>query len=329
MPIVPIDGFEALKKAAEANAVDTFSLHLSAADEAAWRQLIESDLLRRVVALASSSSLASEALPRSVFEALAKCPALTNLQQLAFGPAMAADGLAALANSPHLSGLIALHLRDVPIELKSALTLLRAFREQLTWLRLERLHLGPDLTQAFSDPWPLLESLQLVATPLGDEGADNLARATMPALTELDLSAASITTAGSARLAASPILDRVESLTLSRNEIGAQGSKALAESPHTRKLKHVRFAGCGIKDDGARAIAASGWKLETLDVSKCFLFNGAALASADFLGALKSFNIDGNSSVFQDRRSVQALLDSNLPRHFKDDIRDLLEQETG
>ncbi|MFK8001602.1 MAG: hypothetical protein AB8H86_18550 [Polyangiales bacterium] len=328
MPIVPIDGFEALRKAAATNATDTFSLHLSAADEAPWRALIESDVLPRVVALASSGNSASgEPLPRELFESLAKCPGLSNLQQLAFGPAVNADALAAFAESPHLSSLIALHLRQVPVKLESVLALLGAFRGQLTWLRLEGLKLSPALTRAFTAAWPLLESLQLVAIPLGDEGAETLAGASMPALTDLDLSAASITASGAVQLAGTSFLDKVESLTMSRNPIGPQGAQAIAKSPHTRRLKHAWFAGCRVKDEGARAIASSGWKLETLDVSGCFLFNGAALASADFLGELTAFNIADNCSVFQDPRSIQALLDSKLAQQFKDDIRSLREAE--
>ena len=140
-------------------------------------------------------------------------------------------------------------------------------------------------------------------------------------------STGSITHFGAKSLADASLLDHVDDLTLAGNPIGPAGIEALATSAHARRLRHLRVCGCAIRDAGATAIGHSGWTLETLDIAKCGLFNCAALAGADFLGALTWFNIDDNPSLFQDRRSVEALVETDLAQSFKDDLRYAFERE--
>jgi uncharacterized protein (TIGR02996 family) len=56
-------------------------------------------------------------------------------------------------------------------------------------------------------------------------------------------------------LAASPLLDRLSSLSLRDNPIGDEGVRALVSSTHLRKLRWLDLERCGIGRDGAETLA--------------------------------------------------------------------------
>ncbi len=56
-------------------------------------------------------------------------------------------------------------------------------------------------------------------------------------------------------LAASPLLDRLSSLSLGDNPIGDEGVRALVSSTHLSKLRWLNLERCGIGRDGAEALA--------------------------------------------------------------------------
>jgi uncharacterized protein (TIGR02996 family) len=68
-----------------------------------------------------------------------------------------------------------------------------------------------------------------------------------------------------ARIAATPLLERLSSLALSNNPIGDEGVRALVSSPHLGRLRWLALGRCDIGPDGAEALAeAAGRRLPEL-----------------------------------------------------------------
>src|SRR5262249_16640721 len=106
------------------------------------------DFLRRAERLFLLAPLRRLALrdPAYLVEKLAACPPLAHLEQLNLGVWLHAPEAAALARSPHLTGLRTLELFYC--------------------------HLGAEAVEALvAGPWPALRRLELPGNPLGNDGA--------------------------------------------------------------------------------------------------------------------------------------------------------------
>ena len=160
------------------------------------------------------------------------------------------DGVQALAESPHLAGLLALDISGNDVNNAGV----RAVVES-RWLT--RLH-----------------SFRVFANDVGDAGAESLAGSALlgrmlarnPAL---DLRQNSIGPAGAAALAKSVRLRAAAHLDLSGNDLGDSGLRCLTQSPHLMRLRTLAVRHNSIGDDGAVALADSPLmaRLDFLDVS--------------------------------------------------------------
>jgi uncharacterized protein (TIGR02996 family) len=177
---------------------------------------------------------------------LARAPALAALETLYVwqqdGPKDAVfgdEGLAALAQSPHLGNLRCLWLYMQKIGHAGARAL--SATRHLTNLRKLSLgfcRIGAEGACALANgPWPEL-ALQLDHCDLGDDAAEALAEA--PALVALDLSSNRIGDAGAKALSRAPGLKGLVALDVGENSIGDEGARALGESTALPKLQRLR-----------------------------------------------------------------------------------------
>ncbi|MCA9614615.1 MAG: hypothetical protein KC586_17785 [Myxococcales bacterium] len=322
---MPLEGIEALRAWAAIHPTLTFSMGFAPSGGEPWRELTESGLLTRVRALGFTKS----PTPATALEHLAATPELRHVAQLTLTHlSMDEAGFAALAESPHLEGLVALQLVSVVTPVVGLKRLFSARGGQLTWLKVEHSGLDASVLEGFAAP--SLVSLQLPRNPLGDDGARALTLATLSALTDLDLSSTQLGDAGLLALADSTVLDRVVELGLRRNTFGPAGVEALCASPHTRAVRRFHAGHTPLRDAGVAATVLSGWKLTHLDLHQCGLFGAASkLAQADFLPQLERPDVGGNTSFFQDTAGLRALLASSLPTVMKDGLRYEFESENG
>lgn len=85
------------------------------------------------------------------------------------------------------------------------------------------------------------------------------------------------------QLAASSVLEGVESLTLNHNPLGDEGARALASSPHLGKLRTLALQSCQIGPEGIEALMCAPWiaQLERLELSMNRIEDRGARAIAD------------------------------------------------
>jgi uncharacterized protein (TIGR02996 family) len=167
--------------------------------------------------------------------ALARSSTLVNLTVLALNDndTITCDGVRELAASPFYAGLRRLDLSGNAVAASgaAALTTPAAF--------------------------PHLHTLRLRGNPLGDEGAEHLARSPLLARVvaksrALDLRDAEIGVAGAMALAGSPALAQCATLDVSGNEFGEAGFARFVTAPSG--LRTVRFARNRITDAGLSAV---------------------------------------------------------------------------
>jgi uncharacterized protein (TIGR02996 family) len=149
---------------------------------------------------------------------LAACPHLARAYSLDLlarrvGDAIGDAGAEVLAGSPHLSGVVELHLGSNDLGPRSARALARSP------------HLGG------------LKLLDFSRNAIGDAGLRALARSrSFPSLSTLRLLGCKVGDGGIAALANSPHFPRLARLDLSHNRIGEAGIDALARSPYLKEL---------------------------------------------------------------------------------------------
>jgi uncharacterized protein (TIGR02996 family) len=226
-------------------------------------------------------------------------PRLTNLNLNAVLPAQAA---LALAQSPHVAQLTALHLGGA--EAGDALAVALAESPRLAALKvLDLSHdkLGPAGAQALAEVLALagLAELRLDNNKLRDTGAKALADSPhLKALTTLDLARNGIGGPGLQALVGSPNLARLTTLILSGNFIGFATVEALAHSPHLGRLTRLELGEASLGADSARALAASPnlARLRTLYLKGNRLGDAGvqALAGSPHLARLRALNLDDN-----------------------------------
>lgn len=200
--------------------------------------------------------------------ALADSPHVANLETLLLaGCCFSPDGLARLAESKHLRKVRRLdlsynqfHTADFRVFVDSPL--LRG----LELLELQGTQIGPAGVAALAAS-PNAENLKLLdlcgsryeAPPLlDDEAARKLARSKhLARLEHLFLRQNEIGRVGASTLAKSKHLTSLRTLSLSLNPIGDHGAHALASSPHLKHLTALDLRNCQITSDGASAFLAS------------------------------------------------------------------------
>jgi uncharacterized protein (TIGR02996 family) len=236
---------------------------------------------------------------------LARLPCLARLRALALYQ-LAPGDLAALASSPHLTGLTLLNLGGnwqlTPDDVQSLGS--SPYMGRLDTLVINNIHgFGPPLVRALAEaPPPALRSLDLGCCDLGEEEAAALAGSTpLATLAELKLAYNALGPLGAWALAASPRLAGLTALDLSANKIGTTGARALAGSPHLAGLTSLTLIRNGIGDEGARALASSPSlaRLERLFLAENALTDEGARALADspHLGALAWLNLGAGNSI--------------------------------
>jgi uncharacterized protein (TIGR02996 family) len=179
-------------------------------------------------------------------QALADSPVFGTLRSLQIGgngqvsgnSRLGLPGLRALANSPHLTGLIRLDVSN----------------NNLSDAALRALLDGPNARR--------LSRLDLHTNRLGDAGTavlvESLVFTKMAELDrKIDLRRVEMGPAGARALAASQALRAVEELNLDGNHLGDAGLAALAASDNLPRLRALSLRENRIGDDGARALARS------------------------------------------------------------------------
>lgn len=235
----------------------------------------------------------------AALHALADCEALSGLRHLKVESTsrlrsqFTADGLAALAASPHLRQLDHLHLEHCQINDEAAAVLFAT--PNLAGLRRLDLRfnaIGPDGVRALRDlPAAGLAYLCLTGNRLGDEGAAHVARASR--------------------------LTALRELFLPTNMIGQAGAEALAAADHLRGLEWLLLANNAIPDAGAEALAGSPnlGGLRGLDVSNNLIGDVGLLAfgRSRALGRLTAFSSSGNPARAVLARAVEERYKTQAP----------------
>ena len=223
---------------------------------------------------------------------LAEAPALAGITHLVLDDCSIGDqGVTALACSPYLGSLTALHLGQYEYDRRSrpvgnafnpgSLRVLLAspHLRRLTFLDLSGAYLDAVGANIVAEAECLagVDGLNLRDTALGPEAATALAASgVLRQLRRLDLSANGLTDAGAIALAGSPVLEGVTHLDLSLTALTDAGVRALAGSPHLTQLQALVLSENPIGDEGAAALAESphlpnlreisidGWRLSWL-----------------------------------------------------------------
>jgi uncharacterized protein (TIGR02996 family) len=204
--------------------------------------------------------LTCNTLPQWRMRELGDLPALARLAGLNLSSlAVGTPALVPLTESPHLSGLRSLQLRDNHLSANPVPALPPASQAHLTALDLGGNYLRPAGTEALARSGWLrnLISLDLSNNALGIEGVRVLVSQPMLRLTSLQLVGNGIGTEGAEILADSPSLPQLMSLDLSSNGIDAKGAKAMAGSPHLARVAFLNLGNNRLGDAGARALLDS------------------------------------------------------------------------
>src|SRR5262249_7003832 len=146
---------------------------------------------------------------------------------------------------------------------------------------------------AASDALPLLRSLRLDWSALGEEGAAALAGWRTDGLRRLYLSACELGDEGLKALARARHLTHLIELDLEENEIEGEGLADLAASGILATVRELSLGENQIDTDGFANLAKAAMpRLVHLVITQNFLGPGgaAALASAEWLGGLRELN---------------------------------------
>jgi uncharacterized protein (TIGR02996 family) len=272
----------------------------------ASRQLFATEPLRTLVLIGDAKPTireiaAAPELARLTSLVLKGGHRLTSKRTWALGD----EGFAALATSPHLTGLGSLELGFNGIGPDGARALAgAAFLPRLTELIVRENALGAAGLAALARPPRLarLHRLWLDDCAPGDEGAAALAVAGMSALESLRVSADApgprLGAQGAMALAGANGLPALRRLDLTGNHLGDSGAIAIARSAHLPRLTDLVLAGNLVGDAGASAFAAATERggLLTLDLSQNQIgaAGASALAASRELASLRSLDLCGN-----------------------------------
>jgi Ran GTPase-activating protein (RanGAP) involved in mRNA processing and transport len=136
-----------------------------------------------------------------------------------------------------------------------------------------------------------IRALQLSGIAAGPDGAQQLATATLPKLSSLDLNHAGIGDAGAAAIAG--MKSKLVALYLSDNKITTKGAVALGNAAAMKELRYLTLDRNPIGDAGLAAIVETMRKLERVWFEKCEL-GAAAVGALAKLPQLREVQLRGN-----------------------------------
>ncbi len=217
------------------------------------------------------------------YAVLATAPNLASLRELSLNGYVGVEGLAHLARSQYLTGLLSLQLQGTSLGDAGMQVLAGAPWRSMQKLDLSRNGLGDGGMRALAE-WPGLASVEvlkllhnsigpeglaaLVASPhlgrlgkidlsnnpIGREGVTAIVAASLPRLRDLDLWRCQIGDAGAHLIAGSPASSRLTKLTLSYNDLTDAGAQALLESPHLGAITRLEVLGNPFSDPVKEAL---------------------------------------------------------------------------
>jgi Ran GTPase-activating protein (RanGAP) involved in mRNA processing and transport len=249
------EGIRILSERTEWRKVEQLSLAYNDLDEAAVGTLssIAFPALRRLC-------LSTTRLTPPALLPLLAAPWISKLErlELLWNSSLGDRGIEALASSPGLANLRHLEVTGCGI----------------TAERVRALASSPHLGR--------LETLDLGNNTFGQAGWTALAEATgLPALTSLALGRTNPTAVGLARLARSPLAERLRRLELPANQLDGAALQTVVSS-RLAGLKDLRLDWNPIGDEGARALARAPFRgLVRLDLASCGLGNEGVRALVD------------------------------------------------
>jgi uncharacterized protein (TIGR02996 family) len=261
-----------------------------------------------------------------VAEDLAQCPHLAWLATLDFADyfmdPLDRRGAVALAGSPHLHRLNALHLTRNNVGDAGLEALAEApWLGRLHILSLTDNGLSPRGVGALArTSQPLrLTILRLGRNELGDQGALELHDTPVVSrLRTLEVHDCGLGPAGVAALASSPQLARLANLNVGGNPIGAEGAAHLARSTFLRELCNLNLRDCGLGSAGAEALAGAPGlaSLQTLTLNGNEITNRGARALADspYLRNLRRLDFGRNLISDEGAAYLAARLSVSEPR---------------
>jgi uncharacterized protein (TIGR02996 family) len=275
-----------------------------------------------VRALAASTGLANLRALKVLFgpddaaaKALADSPHLGALQALhlhcsAFGP----EGLRALRTAAALTGLAHLILGGTPLRDECARVLgADDGPPGLLTLDLTNTGIGADGAAALAAGPRLakLTTLDLSLCPIGPAGARVLAgSAFLSRLARLDLQKCNLGPEGALPVVESAALSNLTALELGQNDIGAAGAELLRRLRLPR-LRCLGLSNTGVGDDAVLALAASACLagLEELDLgyNRIGPAGARALASSPAAARLRKLDLSGD---LMDEAGARALVES-------------------
>jgi uncharacterized protein (TIGR02996 family) len=161
-------------------------------------------------------------------------------------------------------------------------------------VRMERVQLGQARLTRLLPALGQLETLELYATQLGDEGMAQLCQAqSLRGLRSLSLMEEWLTERGAAALA-SGALSSLRALSLARNELGSAGARRVARAETLRGLVSLNLDRTELESEGVDALAEGGLpQLRSLSLEGNPLYDRDALriASSPALRELVSLEI--------------------------------------
>lgn len=192
------------------------------------------------------------------------------------------EGLAALLAAPWVGNLTALDLTDNGLAAAEVPAVAAVPFPELAALDLSRNSLGEDGAEelAKAEFLPRLRRLALSRCGLGPVGAEVLFVGRLASLTDLDVSFNAVGPDGASALAEDASLTRLTTLDLAFNDIESAGAEAIAAGEVLASLVSLNLAGNRITQAGAEALATSEafGSVESLDLSANPIGDGGAVA---------------------------------------------------
>jgi Ran GTPase-activating protein (RanGAP) involved in mRNA processing and transport len=221
------------------------------------------------------------------------------------------EGLAALLASLHLKTLLRLYLTNTKISDEACSILAQATSlKSLQELRLSSNQLSAKgLRVLLSSPnLKHLEVLQLEETPIGDEGAEALGAASLPALRSLSLQWCQLNAPGALALSRGTWAKHLSQLSVSHNTLADAGVESFFKGTFS-SIERLSLGWTAISDASIAALAATPWpSLSYLDL------RGNPLSDIGAEALAKSVNLQKLSALKLRFTSISSKGEKSLVR---------------